>query len=757
MQKYQNALLNRNGDGIPNASVLVKDTAGTVVAIYSTAEYGELSNPFTTDILGNFSFYAANGRYNLTFSKDGTVIGTETDVLLYDPEDPGPTVPTALLASEDGASLVGYKTASESEDTTTVKAQLRKYDAKLYVSVTDFGAVGNNSHDDTSAFQALGEYLRSKGGGKAVLPPGDYLISDPFWAYGIDNWELEGYGATIRNTSTSSSAFQKTTFQLNLPAEAGGTPSIWDSGDYGTLIATTERGAQSVTCLTPSEASKFSVGKIYKITSRCIQQGGWPFNHAYFDFVTVTETNASTGVVTFLEPLKNRHRADDIDVPYPTANWYPGAARIWSGNEEKGTFFSSGFVCRGIKFLVSPTYSNTGSAFYGVNRLLLEDCEFNYMYLGECNTISVRNCKIKMFEPDKHIGTLSVENCVIGQISQATGIYNLTISGCVIDRVSTFGPRQLTMNDNFIFDKSASGSGTPLSIVKIIDNIGTKSVILRGNTFTSCKSWTTSTDKVGAVQSAVGSKPILPADYTIDGNTIKISKSVTNIKNDFLRACVEDTYISFSGTTAVARINSVYDDGTYYCVDVTITGDITGHTGIVSGRTVYLESKNNRYCNCDFQALPALKPIIGNIENQLTPNSYTVIHNTGLKRTNSSNTTEGSAYAALTTNVYEIEVNVIRPYTGVSPALWLYVSSLNKYINLLEYGKRRYNETGSYGTKTGDDTGTFDPKYITNCSLSVNTSKTPFMGDAPTDTVDKQAIFSVTFYFDPVSLLTTEY
>jgi len=68
------------------------------------------------------------------------------------------------------ASLVTYTPAGTGAVTTTVQAKLRQY-----VSVKDFGAVGNGSTNDTAAIQAAIDAVNSAGGGEVNIPAGSYL------------------------------------------------------------------------------------------------------------------------------------------------------------------------------------------------------------------------------------------------------------------------------------------------------------------------------------------------------------------------------------------------------------------------------------------------------------------------------------------------------------------------------------------------------------------------------------------------------
>jgi len=85
VQKYQNNILNTSGDVMPGATITVTTLAGSSAALYSDNGVTALgSNVVTTNATGEFSFYAANGHYNLTVSGAGITTHTISDVILSD-------------------------------------------------------------------------------------------------------------------------------------------------------------------------------------------------------------------------------------------------------------------------------------------------------------------------------------------------------------------------------------------------------------------------------------------------------------------------------------------------------------------------------------------------------------------------------------------------------------------------------------------------------------------------------------------------
>lgn len=101
MQKYQNNVQSSTGQALAGVSVRVQNyPAGTDATIYSDNGITQAANPLTTDSNGAFSFYAANGRYQLQISGKGVTGLTVTDIALMDLTGSGAAgLPTTLPGS----------------------------------------------------------------------------------------------------------------------------------------------------------------------------------------------------------------------------------------------------------------------------------------------------------------------------------------------------------------------------------------------------------------------------------------------------------------------------------------------------------------------------------------------------------------------------------------------------------------------------------------------------------------------------------
>lgn len=99
MQKFRDAVASLTGAPVGGASVQVNvQSTGLPATIYSDNGVTQAANPLTTDaVTGAFSFYAADGRYQLVISGTNITTTTINDILLTDqlPAD----LPTTLPAT----------------------------------------------------------------------------------------------------------------------------------------------------------------------------------------------------------------------------------------------------------------------------------------------------------------------------------------------------------------------------------------------------------------------------------------------------------------------------------------------------------------------------------------------------------------------------------------------------------------------------------------------------------------------------------
>jgi len=189
MQKYQNNVVNSAGLAYAGATVLVQSyPALNTVSIYSDNSGTAKANPTTTDTNGQFSFYAADGRYQVTISGPGIATQVISDVLLDDPV------------------TQSYTPAGTGAVATAVQTKLRES-----VSVVDFGAsTSATAAANVTAFQAALNYANSIGGCTVLVPRGTYLLNASILIYKKTILQGEGRRSSILSFSNAGDGIQST-------------------------------------------------------------------------------------------------------------------------------------------------------------------------------------------------------------------------------------------------------------------------------------------------------------------------------------------------------------------------------------------------------------------------------------------------------------------------------------------------------------------------------------------------------------------
>lgn len=160
-------------------------TFWTVSAGVKTSTKATLYSGLTgTTTLTNPQSLDSDGKFQQPVYIDAPVIATVSGLTIAD-HDTG-IIQSVLSAASvndvyddfastdvgEGSALIGFLQTGTGAAATTAQAKLREV-----VSVLDFGAVGNDATDNTSAFQAAITYLLSVGGGELFIPRGTYFFT----------------------------------------------------------------------------------------------------------------------------------------------------------------------------------------------------------------------------------------------------------------------------------------------------------------------------------------------------------------------------------------------------------------------------------------------------------------------------------------------------------------------------------------------------------------------------------------------------
>lgn len=182
----------------------------------------------------------------------------------------------ATFAAPSGSSLIGY--SSNGSVATTVQARLRQY-----VSVKDFGAVGDGTTDDTTAINNTIIYVNSNGGGAIYVPPGTYKITNSITV--LSN--VKFFGAGRGSTNIKSYPTNPTYGSIVVDGDFAEVSGF--SIDGSATVAGT-RGACGIFIITPRTYCKIYDNEVYATADNGIESDG-SYNEIYGNYVHDCYTN----------------------------------------------------------------------------------------------------------------------------------------------------------------------------------------------------------------------------------------------------------------------------------------------------------------------------------------------------------------------------------------------------------------------------------------------------------------------------------
>jgi hypothetical protein len=102
-------------------------------------------------------------------------------------------IPVSVLAANEALADTAFTSFRFSATGTSAKRTMPDRLLDI-INVKDFGALGNNSNDDTASIQAAVDYAIAHHGGIIFFPPGTYLVSSKIVLYGVQGLWLVGCG-----------------------------------------------------------------------------------------------------------------------------------------------------------------------------------------------------------------------------------------------------------------------------------------------------------------------------------------------------------------------------------------------------------------------------------------------------------------------------------------------------------------------------------------------------------------------------------
>lgn len=200
---YDNIVgINSNFVNFTNQQEIQTATAGQTVFNLATTTYQPGTNSLSVFVDG-VNQYGSGAQYAYIETDENTVTFTSG---LHIGAEVKFTTSQLNTSSANDAGQISYTYPDTNAVSESVEDRLAQY-----VSVKDFGAIGNGVIDDTTAIQNTIDAVGTNGGGTVYFPAGSYLISSPITnsAYNFVNIEGAGRNATrvFGDSSSLSSVF----------------------------------------------------------------------------------------------------------------------------------------------------------------------------------------------------------------------------------------------------------------------------------------------------------------------------------------------------------------------------------------------------------------------------------------------------------------------------------------------------------------------------------------------------------------------
>lgn len=165
----------------------------TPLATYTDAGGGTAnSNPVVMDARGEANVWFGSSQYKLKLTDADNV-----EIWTVDNLNGADAATLAVLAASSGSSLIGYIQGGSGSVARTVQARLRDF-----VTVEDYGAVGDGSTDDTAAIQAAINGLTS---GQTLVFDRNYKVNGSLTLTSKTRVRLTGKGKVFLSGAASSS------------------------------------------------------------------------------------------------------------------------------------------------------------------------------------------------------------------------------------------------------------------------------------------------------------------------------------------------------------------------------------------------------------------------------------------------------------------------------------------------------------------------------------------------------------------------
>jgi hypothetical protein len=425
--------------------------------------------------------------------------------------------------------------------------------------------------------------------------PCHFRYTNNRWTWGIKRIFLDMPGCTIQDILSdgitplgiekyplvvNGGAFYEASMTCFFPA-----CNINSSVDAGDLISTANPGDTTVTLITPSANTKYSVGDwvfVYSYNQSPVVPGLFPPHARYFDWAKVTAINS--GVLSLDRPVTYLHSSTYPEDPnYLSQNQSPaGMARVLPlKNPTSGIGPTERFSMNGVSILANPNTTLTPSQqfiwLHNVINASFTNCDI--LSLGPEITMSMisTNTDYGNIEADQMNGYLEFDGGSYGTTFNGQGVVNMTLKGGFYAGEIIYNPRVLNVTG-----VTANGATQPtgnnnnafgFDFNQVPSRVNIQSSILNGkNTYGDIYVGQPNQPSItlGSAQGAAitGNATVTaPFFMTVTGTLTPGSPTITGVTNAAAIATANDGIIgtgiqsgaivsSVSGTTITMNVNA---------------------------------------------------------------------------------------------------------------------------------------------------------------------------------------------------------
>ena len=324
----------------------------------------------------------------------------------------------------------------------------RYRDDTHYWNVAWYGIVGDNSTNNYSRLALLQSTIITSYNNQINIiyfPPSSnsYNYSRNTWTMNIRNLVLVGYGAALKNTSTSTNLIDRqyplrfnSAIAENSINEAQ--TSLANKATY--QFNSVDEGSYTITVTNTGDAANFSVNEEVMLSGRRRQIGGSVPNVTFFEFLIISSIAGDN--ITFSSPTLHRYDQLWEEENFTSANADYGKPSI-TKLDDNDTFSTRNLGIVGITFKLNPTESVMNLVPSATSNCEIKDIIIEGNILPECcKYVFTSKCFILgQFSPSRICEYVEIKDSEIGLQNLVS---NPTIGDCA-------GVRQINVIHNKIF------------------------------------------------------------------------------------------------------------------------------------------------------------------------------------------------------------------------------------------------------------------------------------------------------------------